>query len=116
MKNKFIAIKEWIYTHPKPFYKYSMIVILISFLFTILQYIFFPPDFQPKVLVPNLYGKSEQYKTETTLNEKEMGKIVKEMQDIEKKAENETMDSRDSIRLKFLYNQYQKLKNGPKKN
>lgn len=116
MKEKYYQIKDWVYEHPKKVYKYSMIIILISFLFTILQYIFFPPDFKPKLLVPNLYSQSEEYKLKDKNKEKEMEKIVKEMQMLKQKSEERTLDSKDSGRLKYLYTEYQNLKNGLQKN
>lgn len=114
MKNKYDQFKKWAHQNPKKVYKYSMIVILISFLFTALQYIFFPPDFKPKMLVPNLYSKSAEYKVEDQNRENKMGEIVTEMQSIEKKGAN--LSSRDSVRLKYLYTEYQNVKNGVQKN
>lgn len=112
MIDKYYQIKDWVFANPKKVYKYSMIVILISFLFTTLQYIFFPPDFKVQTLVPSMYSKSDDFKAKEQMKEIEMGRIVKEMQALKKKSTDAPLSNADSIRLKYLYNEYQKVKNG----
>jgi hypothetical protein len=116
MKEKLNNLKEWAVKNPKKVYTYSMIVIILSFVFSILQNLFFPPDFKVEPLVPTLYGKSDGYKMKQQSKENEMGKTVAELQKLKKKMENQSLNAQDSIRLKYLYNQYQTLKNGLQKN
>lgn len=112
MKEKFNNTVQWIFAHPKQVYKYSMIVIIISFGFTITQYFFFPPEFKTSTLVPNLYSNSDDIKAKEKLREVELTKIIKEMQMLKAKNEAKQLTKDDSVRLQYLYSEYKKLTNG----
>ncbi|MCB4235773.1 hypothetical protein LDL59_13655 [Kaistella anthropi] len=44
--------------------------------------------------------------------EKEMEKIVNELQTLKLKRDRKELQKEDSLRIEYLYNQYQELKNG----
>ena len=47
----------------------------------------------------------------TINNEKEMRKIVDELKSLKVKSEHKELQKEDSLRIDFLFSQYQKLKN-----
>lgn len=110
MKTYYYKFKVWMSANPKKVYIYSMTLILLSFLFTTLQYIYFPPDFKPKSLVPSLYAKSDAQKIESDLSEKKMQLIIDEMMTLKEKADNGLLSGKDSLRLQYLNLEFQKAK------
>ena len=103
---------RWLVNNPKKFYIYSMIFLSISFIGSLIQGIFFPSNATFKIKPPILYSKSLTTENNFKNNEKEMEKIVNELKTLKIKRESNTLLKEDSLRIEYLYNQYQKLKNG----
>lgn len=59
-----------------------------------------------------MYSKSENKKQELDSRETQMEKIVKELQKFKAKREKGILQKNDSLRIDYLFNQYQQLKNG----
>ena len=112
VKEKFLQFKHWIMKHPKQVYGYVMIVLLISFGVIFIQYFYFTPKFSFKNNIPNLYSKSDQIKSDMDKTEQKMSSVVKELQQLKNKRENGPLTKSDSLRIEYLFNQYQTLKNG----
>ena len=108
---KYYQSKDWIIKHPKEFYKYVMIILLVSFGLIFVQYFYFTPK-TPINNIPNLYSKSDEVKSKMDKNDEKMENIVKELQLLKAKRENGPLAKSDSIRIEYLFNQYQTLKNG----
>ncbi|WP_343662833.1 hypothetical protein [Chryseobacterium mucoviscidosis] len=102
----------WSMENPKKFFMYSMIFLSVSFLISILQGIFFPSDMTFKIKPPILYSKSSVAQNNQTRNTKEMEKIVGELQLLKAKRDQGTLIKEDSLRIEYLFNQYQNFKNG----
>lgn len=102
----------WSVANPKKFFMYSMIFLSVSFLLSILQGIFFPSDMTFKIKPPILYSKSSVAQNNQTKNSKEMEKIVGELQLLKAKRDRGELLKEDSLRIEYLFNQYQKFKNG----
>jgi hypothetical protein len=101
---------QWIVHHPKKFFTYSMIFLSISFIGSLIQGIFFPKETVFTIKPPVLYSKSQMAQTSTVNNEKEMKKIVEELGTLKVKRDQKQLQKEDSLRIEYLYNQFQKLK------
>lgn len=111
--NKLIEQKwmSWAINNPKKFYIYSMIFLSVSFIGSLIQGIFFPSDNALKIKPPALYTKSSTTEIGFKNNEKEMEKIVNELKILKTKRDQKALLKTDSLRIEYLYNQYQQLKN-----
>lgn len=112
IKEQFLQCKNWIMKHPKQVYTYVMIVLFLSFGLIFLQYFYFSPKLSMTSSPPNLYSRSDEIKADMDEVEKKMGIVVKELQQLKSKRENGPLSKNDSIRIEYLFNQYQTLKNG----
>ena len=111
--NKLIEQKwmRWAINNPKKFYIYSMLFLSVSFIGSLIQGIFFPSDTTFKIKPPILYTKSSTTEIGFKNNEKEMEKIVNELKILKAKRDQKALLKEDSLRIEYLYNQYQQLKN-----
>ena len=103
---------NWATQHPKKFFIYSIVFLSVSFIGSLIQGIFFPSDNAFKIKPPILYSKSKMEQNTTTNNEKEMAKIVDELKSLKVKSDRKQLQKEDSLRIDYLFNQYQKLRNG----
>lgn len=102
---------NWAVKNPKKFFTYSMIFLSVSFAGSLIQGIFFPSDATFKIKPPVLYSKSGTSQNAVN-NDKEMEKIVNELKTLKVKRDHNELQKEDSLRIEYLYNQYQQLKNG----
>jgi len=102
---------SWAVNNPKKFYIYSMVFLSVSFIGSLIQGIFFPSDNAFKIKSPVLYTKSVVTENGFKNNEKEMEKIVNELKILKTKRDQKALLKTDSLRIEYLFNQYQKLKN-----
>lgn len=108
---------KWIVNHPKKFYVYTMAFLIISFIANITYSIYYEKpikNYTSKYPVMNVEDKNVQLDHEK-INEK-MKNIVKELESLKVKRDNNSLMKRDSIRIEYLYNQYQNLKHELQKN
>lgn len=103
---------NWAIQNPKKFFTYSMLFLSISFIGSLIQGIFFHSDGAFKIKPPILYSKSKMVQNTAENNEKEMGKIVNELKLLKVKSDHKVLQKEDSLRIDYLFNQYQKLRNG----
>jgi len=111
LKLKYTKLRDWIFDHPKLVYSYMMITLIVSFSFPFIQYYCFTPKVQSRYFVPNLYSKSDKVKSDLDNNEQEMENVVRELQHYKSKRKKGPLTRNDSLRIEYLYNQYQNLKN-----
>ena len=97
--------------NPKKFFTYSMVFLSVSFIGSLIQGIFFPSDTAFKIKPPILYSKNKIEQNTTKNNEKEMEKIVNELKSLKAKRDRNALQKEDSLRIEYLFNQYQQLKN-----
>ncbi|MGC4128577.1 MAG: hypothetical protein QM564_03260 [Bergeyella sp.] len=116
IKEKTANAKAWIFAHPKEFYKYSLALIFVCFTFSVIKFIFFPPSPTKGIEMPMVFSKSEEkianQKKKNRQREAKMTVIVNELQTLKTKRENGGLSQSDSLRIEYLYNQYQNLQNG----
>lgn len=101
----------WMAKNPKKFYAYSMVFLAISFMSSLLQGIFFPSETIFRIKPPVLYSQNQTTKNQTISQEKDMEKIVNELKALKIKRDRNALQKQDSLRIEYLYNQYQQLKN-----
>ena len=89
-----------------------MVFLSVSFIGSLIQGIFFPSDNAFKIKPPILYSKSKMEQNATVNNEKELEKIVNELKSLKVKSDRKQLQKEDSLRIDYLFNQYQKLRNG----
>ncbi len=103
---------NWAVKNPKKFFTYSMLFLSVSFVVSMIQGIFFPSETAFKIKPPVLYSQSNTSQNTTVNNEKEMEKIVTELKALKVKRDNHALQKEDSLRIEYLFNQFQQLKNG----
>ena len=103
---------QWAVQNPKKFFIYSMILLSVSFIASLVQGIFFPSETAFKIRPPVLYSKNKTTQNLIENNDKEMEKIVNELKTLKVKRDQHALKKEDSLRIDYLFNQYQKLKNG----
>ena len=101
---------QWIVHHPKKFFTYSMIFLSVSFIGSLIQGIFFPKETVFTIKPPVLYSKNQMSQHSIVNNEKEMKKIVEELGTLKVKRDRKQLQRKDSLRIEYLFNQFQKLK------
>lgn len=107
--------KKWLESaarNPKKFYLYSMLFLSVSFAGALIQGIFYPSESVFMIKPPALYTKSTAATSQSASGEKEMQKIVEELKELKIKRDKHSLAKDDSLRIEYLYNHYQKLKNG----
>ena len=102
---------NWATQHPKKFFTYSMVFLSVSFIGSLIKGIFFQSDNAFKIKPPILYSKSKMEQNTSVNNEKEMEKIVNELKLLKVKSDSKELQKEDSLRIDYLFNQYQKLRN-----
>ena len=88
-----------------------MVFLSVSFIGSLIQGIFFPSDNAFKIKPPILYSKSNMEQNTSVNNEKEMEKIVNELKLLKVKSDRKELQKEDSLRIDYLFSQYQKLRN-----
>ena len=101
----------WIVNNPKKFFTYSMVFLSLSFIGSLIQGIFYPSDNAFKIKPPILYSKNQTTQTACVNNDKEMEKIVNELKLLKVKRDRKELQKEDSLRIEYLFDQFQKLKN-----
>jgi len=103
---------SWLVNNPKKVYMYSMIFLSVSYVGSLIQGIFFPSETNFKIKPPVLYSKSQVQQNTAVYHEKQMKKIVDELKILKIKRDQKALQKKDSLRIEYLFNQYEQLKNG----
>lgn len=110
MKEKYLKIKDWVYENPKKVYAFVMIFLVLSFILSIIQFFYFPSKMEISVTPPPAFTENNSNKLKSKTKEIEMEKIVKELELFKVKRDKGSLTKADSLRIDYLFNQYQKLK------
>ncbi len=109
----------WIVNNPKKVYIYSMIFLTASFIISMTYSILTHSDHSnnSNLIVTSSvpYAKSNENEINTIKmkqNTVKMEKIVNELKMFKEKNDRQLLTKEDSVRIDYLYNQYQNLKNG----
>ena len=112
IKENLLRLKDWIYKNPKKVYRYVMVVLVISFGLIFIQYYFFTSKLSIVHKIPTMYTESDRVKAAMDKKDQKLNVIVNELQSLKKKRESGPLSKSDSLRIEYLFNQYQTLKNG----
>lgn len=101
---------QWLYANPKKFFIYAVIFFSISLLANIIKDIYAPPKPKrlyeiPEIVQENKHPNATQYNLPPAMKD-----IVDELKQLKTKWYNKTLSKSDSLRIEYLYNQYQILK------
>lgn len=111
LKNTAKKWLRWSVENPKKFYMYSMIFLSVSLIISISQAIIFPSDMTFRIKPPILYSKSSAGHQSQSKSGKVVQDIVSELQMLKEKRDRGELLKEDSLRIEYLFNQYQNLKN-----
>lgn len=118
LREKIVFYKNKIKENPKRVYRFGMIVLSLSVVFHAVEYFVFPVKKVSIVSVPTFNTSNNPNptlaKSEKTTNE--IAVVVKELQQLKVKEENGLLTANDSVRIEYLFNKYQNLKNELKEN
>ncbi|OPC39102.1 hypothetical protein BAX99_15855 [Elizabethkingia miricola] len=106
--------KKWldlVAKNPKRFFTYSMIFLSVSFIGSLIQGIFFPSQKTFTIKPPVLYSNTGISQNSVSVQNKEMEKIVDELKLLKEKKDRNALQKEDSLRIEFLFNRFQQLKN-----
>ncbi len=106
--------KKWldrVAKNPKRFFIYSMIFLSVSLIGSLIQGIFFPYEKTFTIKPPVLYSNSGISQTTSSVQYTEMEKIVSELKLLKDKRDRNALQKADSLRIEFLFNRFQQLKN-----
>lgn len=112
LKNKGLQCLAWAVNNPKKFFIGAMLFLSVSFVGSLIQGIFFPSKTNFNSKPPIMVSKSSLPETNGIQKDKEMEKIVDELKELKVKRDQSNLQRTDSLRIEYLYNEYQKLKNG----
>lgn len=112
IKNIGIKGLKWTVENPRKFYVGAMIFLSVSFAGSLIHGIFFPEEPAFRIKTPILYSESSVLKQAAGNHDEEMEKIVSELKRLKLKLDRHELQKHDSLRIEYLYNQYQGLKNG----
>ncbi|MFN3773445.1 hypothetical protein [Cloacibacterium normanense] len=112
LKNSLKKGIEYLQKNPMQVFKYSLFLLIFSFGASLVQYFFSPNMNVFTTHIPFMYSKSDYRKSEIQQQELKMEKIVKELQELKTKRDKGFLNKKDSLRIDYLFNHYQKLKNG----
>ncbi|MDP9954998.1 hypothetical protein J2X97_000635 [Epilithonimonas hungarica] len=102
---------ERVASNPKRFFVYSMIILSVSFIGSLIQGIFFPSQKTFTIKPPVLYSNSGISQNTASAQDTEMEKIVSELKLLKDKRDRNALQKVDSVRIEFLFNRFQQLKN-----
>lgn len=114
-------IEEWAKKEPAKFISIIGGVLILFFIGGIIRDVYFPKETFTTLSkpLPALYNKSDKVIKNSKESEKEktrkMSVIVKELEELKIKRDSHSLTESDSIRIEYLYNQYNLLKNGEEK-
>ncbi|SHK66703.1 hypothetical protein [Epilithonimonas mollis] len=102
---------ERVAKNPKKFFVYSMIFLSVSFIGSLIQGIFFPSQKTFTIKAPVLYSNNGISQNTASVQDREMEKIVNELKLLKEKRDRNALQKEDSLRIEFLFNRFQQLKN-----
>lgn len=107
-KNSYFG--KWAYANPKKFYTYAMTIIVLSFVInTFFDIKNSKNKYQSPYTIPVLFEKTETMKNDES-QRAQLEAINAELRQLKPKRDNGTLTPADSLRIEFLYKQYQALK------
>lgn len=111
MKNKWKEIWRWMKEHPKQMYRYMLGVLILSFIYFIIEVVWLENKKYTTPIPTVLGGSDKHIKKERELSDSRHIKIEEIVQELDRLQKKEILVKSDSIRIEYLLNQYNKLTN-----
>ena len=110
------AAGKWMYANPKKFYFFAAAFILVSLVInSFLAYHDYDNKLKAGKSIPSIYQSSEEYIRQDQSRREQLEAIRKELEGFKQKRNaGVALTQADSLRIEFLYNQYQTLENAKK--
>lgn len=107
---------KWMYANPKKFYFLAAAFILVSLVInSFLAYHDYDNKLKASKDIPYIYQSSEEYIRQDQSRREQLEAIRKELEGFKQKRNaGVALTQADSLRIEFLYNQYQTLENAKK--
>lgn len=115
MRKLFKNVELWLKNNPQKAFQYMMWILLLSFIWLIVEV--FVLDYKQGDLknistIPTILNTSDKYiEKQEKIKTKKHSKVNKILKELEMFKHKEVLDKNDSIRIEYLLNQYNKLKN-----
>ena len=104
------SVGKWLYANPKKFYFYAMTFLVLSFIGSTIWDIRLSQQAN-NGMIPMLYEQSSKIIRQNENRQEQMQNITKELKGYKAKRELGELTPSDSLRIEFLYQQYQTLQN-----
>lgn len=106
---------NWAVNNPKKFFTYSMVFLSVSFVGTMIKGIYFSSE-NKIISKPPVLFSNEKMNIDSKKIKIKIEKIVFELKILKVKRDKNLLQHSDSLRVEYLYKQYQKLTNEFQKN
>jgi hypothetical protein len=104
------SVGKWLYANPKKFYFYAMTFLVLSFIGSTIWDIRLSQQAN-NGMIPMLYEQSSKIIRQNENRQEQMQNITEELKGYKAKRELGELTPSDSLRIEFLYQQYQTLQN-----
>ena len=104
------SVGKWLYANPKKFYLYAMTFLVLSFIGSTIWDIRLSQQAK-NGMIPMLYEQSSKIIRQNENRQEQMQNITEELKGYKAKRELGDLNPSDSLRIEFLYQQYQTLQN-----
>ena len=105
------SVGKWLYANPKNFYTYAMTFLVLSFIGSTIWDIRLSQKADKNVIIPMLYEQSSKIIKQNENRQEQMKNISEELKGYKAKRDLGSLTPSDSLRIEFLYEQYQTLQN-----
>ena len=105
------SVGKWLYANPKKFYTYAMTFLVLSFIGSTIWDIRLSQKADKNVIIPMLYEQSSKIIKQNENRQEQMKNISEELKGYKAKRDLGSLSPSDSLRIEFLYEQYQTLQN-----
>lgn len=102
---------KWAKENPKKTYIYAMVLFVSLFVINFILEIFVFEQPKKSTLFPMLYTKSDKVIQQQKDKDEQLKIIHEELKGLQFKRENGLLNTNDSLRIEFLYEKYQTLRN-----
>lgn len=110
MKKIIDKIKKWGNNNPKKVFYYGFILIVISLIFSAIQYFYFPPKPMTS-MIPKLNEKSNEVIDKMEKVENKKSEIISQMKELKIKRDEYRLTKEDSVQAEYLMFKLKELEN-----
>ncbi len=113
-KRQYLKILAKLNQNPKNSFKWMMIIGIVSMVWFAFSYFYFPHNKLNRLPSPPAVTSSKPAQKPAPEKPEQIRKIVEELKALKEKRETSMLTKEDTLRIKYLYNQYKTLTNETK--